>query len=58
MSNSYGTNFNCLFGDDGIPTNGNTYSFTYDDGFGRVDLEERTCEFQSGQIRWSGRNVI
>jgi len=48
---------NCSLGDDGNPTNGDTCSFTCDVGFGLIGPQERRCEFQSGQIRWSGRNV-
>ena len=47
----------CSLGDDGLPTNRDTCTFTCDDGYGRDGPSERTCEFQSGQIRWSGRNV-
>jgi len=44
----------CSLGDDGIPTNGDTCTFTCDDGYGRDGPEERECR----QMLWSGRDVI
>ena len=38
---------------DGIPTNGNTCTFTCDDGYGRHGPQKRQCK----QMKWNGRDV-
>jgi len=44
----------CSLGNDGLPTNRDTCSFTCDDGFMLNGSETRTCRIRRGRATWSG----
>ena len=44
----------CSLGGDGIPTNGDTCTFTCDDGFELSGSQSRRCRIRNNRRRWTG----
>lgn len=45
----------CSLGDDGIPTHGDTCSFTCNSGYEIIGLDTRTCQTDKS---WSGPDIV
>ena len=45
----------CSLGDDGIPTHGDTCSFTCNSGYEIIGLDTRMCQSDKS---WSGPNIV
>ena len=49
---------NCSLGEDGLPTNRDTCTFTCDDGFVLSGSETRRCRIRRGQASWTGDEAM
>jgi len=47
----------CSLGDDGVPTEDDTCSFTCNDGFELSGSSSRKCQIRNGRGRWTGRRT-